>query len=112
MKVAGHLKPPETTNSFLNNSLSEEAKDICIWFYSGGISKVLDKYASQAVQPEDSLAALDFLAEQARSTDNESMQKQIERFALGLIYMHAPEVVLTPRGEVLTPLASHKLYKQ
>lgn len=113
MKVADGLKPQETpTNNLLNNSLSDEAKDICIWFYSGGLSKILDKYVSQAVQPKDSLAALGFLAEQAESTSNEPMQKSVEAMAIRLFYMHAPEVVLTPRGEVLTPLASHKLYKQ
>lgn len=112
MKQAAGLKPLETAKPVLINSLSDEAKDICIWFFGGGVNKILDKYTRQAVQPQDSLAALEFLHNQAKTTNNEPMQKNVEAMAVRLFYMHAPEVVLTPRGEVLTPLASHKLYKQ
>ena len=112
MKQTGSGEVQNRTKTHLINELSEEAKDICICFFSGGVRKILDRYALNAVQPEDSWEALEFLYNQARTSSNLSMQKDVEEMAIRLFYMHAPEVVLTPGGEVLTPLASHKLYRQ
>jgi len=94
------------------DNLNEQSKDICIWFFAGGVSKVLDKYASQAVQPADSFEAYRFLHQQAETTKDENMQEAVEALAVRLFYMHAPEEVVTPQGLLPTPLASHKLYKQ
>jgi len=100
--------PPFKTNQIVINDLSEQSKDICIWFFSGGIAKVLDKYASEAVQPGHSFEALQFL----QSLEDKTMQANVDGLAVRLVYMHAPEVIVTPRGMVPTPLASHRLYKQ
>jgi hypothetical protein len=100
---------PTNSKSVVINELCEESKDVCIWFFSGGIENVLDKYAHQRVQPLHSFEALRFLQQEA-GTDEE--RHTLDDLAVRLVYMHAPEVVVTPCGMRTTPLASHKLYKQ
>ena len=112
MRHWAELPIPHNTKQIVIDNLSEQSKDICIWFYGGGLRKVLDNYASQAVQPEHSFEALQFLQQQARATEDEKMQRATDDLAVRLFYMHAPEVVVTPQGLIATPLASHKLYIQ